>query len=254
LSYSPTNFDVIETRSDPKQIPFYRNLKEPRMKASDVMNRNVITVGQHAGVEEAIRLLGENDISALPVIDETGTVVGILSEADLVHRSEIGTDTKHRWWIEAITPAAALAEEFTKSHARKVDELMSRNVISASEDTSLADIASLLEKHRIKRVPIIENGKLVGIVSRANLVQALASSTLSASPQADVDRAIRLEILSRLAEQPWTTFGERNIIVTDGMVHLWGLAGSQQEHEGLIVLAENVPGVTQVKDEMISAY
>jgi CBS domain-containing protein len=226
------------------------------MKAMDVMVRDVITVSPDDDVAEAVRLLAEYDVSALPVVDDDDTVIGMISEADLLRREEIGTEKHRRWWLEAVTPATKLAEEFAKSHGRRVEEVMSTNIVSASEDTPLAEIATLLERHRIKRLPILRDGKLAGIVSRANLIQALASS--QARPGvvsiADSDRSIRLELLDRLGEQTWTDFGERNVIVSGGVVHLWSLVGSAAEHKALLALAEGVPGVVEVSDEMIPAY
>jgi hypothetical protein len=175
-----------------------------------------------------------------------------------VHREEIGTEVQRPWWLEAVTPGSILAKEFAKSHGRSVDEVMSTHVISASEDTPLAEIAILLEKHRIKRVPILRNGKLVGIVSRSNLIQALASRQIATHADTGTstngDRAIRLDVLDRLARQAWTDFGERNVIVRDGVVHLWGLVRSEAERKALSALAEEVPGVVSVSDEMIPSY
>ena len=227
------------------------------MKAMDVMVREVITVSPDDDVADAVQLLADYDVSALPVVDDDENVVGIISEADLVHREEIGTEKHRPWWLEAVTPASTLAGEFAKSHGRRVAEIMSTDVVSASEDTPLGAIATLLERHRIKRVPILRSGKLVGIVSRSNLIQALASSQArvgAAGSGADADRRIRLELLDRLEDQDWTDFGERNVIVSDGIVHMWGLVGSPQEHKALLALAEGVPGVVSVSDEMIPAY
>ncbi|WP_428662406.1 CBS domain-containing protein [Reyranella sp.] len=226
------------------------------MKAIDVMVRNVVTVRPDDDVAHAIELLAEHDVSALPVVDDSGTVVGVLSEADLMRRREIGTEKHRSWWLEAITPGVTLATDFAKEHGHKVQELMSDTVISASEETPLGEIAALLEKHRIKRVPVLRDGKLVGIVSRANLIQALAVSQAqaAASPNGIGDRGIRLELLSRIAAQPWTDFGSRNIIVKDGVVHLWGLVGSDEERKALVALAEEVPGVKSVCDETFAAY
>jgi CBS domain-containing protein len=228
---------------------------ETVMKAMDVMTHDVVTVGPDTDVSEAAKLLVEHDVSALPVLDRDRRVVGILSEADLMRRQEIDTEKKRPWWLEAVLPAATLADEFARSHGKKVAEVMSRSVISASEDTPLAEIATLLERNRIKRVPIMRDGELVGIVSRGNLIQALASSK-SDSSRGDPsgDRAIRLEILARLAKQSWTDFGNRNIIVSDGLVRIWGLVGSEPERHALTALAEGVPGITGVVDEMIPAY
>ena len=224
------------------------------MKAADIMVRDVVTVKPDDDVATAIKLLSEHDVSGLPVVDDRGTVVGMISEADLARRVEIGTERHRPWWLEAITPAATLATEFAKSHGRAVHEVMSTHVVSAAEETSLSQIATLLEKHRIKRVPILRDGKLVGVVSRSNLIQAMATAHVAAGQDGPSDRTIRLELLDRLARQPWTDFGSRNVIVRDGVVHLWGLIGSSAEHEALLALAQEVPGVKRIADETIPAW
>jgi CBS domain-containing protein len=227
---------------------------EKVMNAADVMVRDVITVGPDTSVAEAAKLMAENDVSALPVVDDHKQLIGIISEADLMRRAEIGTEIRHPWWIEAMIPATTLATEFTKSHGKRVEELMSPDVVTATEDTPLTEIAIVLERHRIKRVPVTRGSELVGIVSRANLVQALASAAPAPANSGDKDRTIRQELLSRLVEQTWTGFGDRNVIVIDGKVHLWGLVASPAERKALIAIAEQVPGVTDVVDEMIPAY
>ncbi|AXK81510.1 CBS domain-containing protein [Pseudolabrys taiwanensis] len=224
------------------------------MKAIDVMVRDVVTVGPDDDVADAIKLLAEFDVSALPVVEEDDKVIGIISEADLVRRPEIGTEKHRAWWLEALTPGSTLAEEFAKAHGRRVSEVMSTDVVSAGEDASLGEIATLLEKHRIKRVPILRDGRLVGIVSRSNLIQALASTQAGNGTDTDGDREIREALLDRLDDQSWTDFGSRNVIVAGGVVHLWGLVGSAEERKALLALAEEVPGVTRVSDEMIPAY
>jgi CBS domain-containing protein len=224
------------------------------MNAADVMTRNIATIGPEATVAEAAELMTQHDVSALPVVDAHKQLVGIISEADLIRREEIGTQINHTWWIEAMIPAATRAAEFAKSHGKRVNEVMSQEVITATEDTPLAKIAGILEHHRIKRVPIVHDNKLVGIVSRANLIQALASAALVPAVVHDGDRRIRKHLLSRLEEQSWTDFGSRNVVVTGGKVHLWGLVGSPAERKALIAIAEGVPGVTEVVDEMIPAY
>jgi CBS domain-containing protein len=166
------------------------------MKAVDVMVRDVVTISPDADVKEAIKLLAEHDISALPVVDADGSVVGIISEGDLIRREEIGTEKRRPWWMEALTPASTLAEEFAKSHGRRVAEVMSTHVVSAGEETPLGEIATLLEKHRIKRVPIMRDGKLVGIVSRSNLIQAVASQHPETDGNAEKDREIRLAVVA----------------------------------------------------------
>jgi CBS domain-containing protein len=224
------------------------------MKAQDVMVRDVVTVGPDTDVKDAVALLVEHDISALPVVDADGDLIGILSEADLLEREELGAEHHHPWWIETLMPASSLAEEFAKAHGKKVSEVMSTDVVTASEDTPVPEIAALLERHRIKRVPIVSDGKVIGIVSRSNLIQALASSKPALEPKDETDHGIRLELLDRLGKQKWTDFGSRNIIVQDGVVHLWGLVSSESERKALTALAEGIPGVSDVADEMIPSY
>ncbi|MGO8917295.1 MAG: CBS domain-containing protein [Stellaceae bacterium] len=225
------------------------------MRAIDIMVRDVITVRPDTDVADAIKLLSKHDVSALPVVDAQAHLIGILSEADLIHRVEIGTEKHRPWWLEAVTGAAALAEDFAKSHGKKVGELMTTDVVSATEDTPLSEIAALLEHKRIKRVPITRHGKLVGVVSRSNLIQALASAIGHGEETGDGDLDIRHALLARLEQQQsWTDFGSRNVIVTGGTVHLWGLISSEPERKALIALAEGVPGVVRVSDEMIATY
>jgi CBS domain-containing protein len=224
------------------------------MRAVDVMVRDVVIIRPDTDVAEVIRLLAEHDVSALPVVDPAGNLVGVLSEADLIHRVEIGTEKRRPWWQEAVTGASTLATDFAKSHGKKVDEIMTSGVISVSEDTPLSEIAALFERKGIKRVPVVRDGKLVGIVSRSNLIQALASAVGRMDQHDETDRQIRLELMSLLGQQSWTDFGDRNVTVGDGVVHLWGLVGSEAEHKALLALAESVPGVSRVADEMIPAY
>ena len=224
------------------------------MRAIDVMVRDVVTVHPDMDVAEAVKLLIEHDVSALPVLNNEGNLVGVLSEADLIHRAEIGTEKHRPWWLEAVTGGSTLAEEFAKSHGKKVGEVMTDGVISVTEETPLSEIAALFERKRIKRVPVVKDGRLVGVVSQSNLIQALASLIGRTDHIDESDRQIRLELLSRLQEQSWTDFGSRNITVSNGVVHLWGLVGSEAERKALLALAEGVPGVARVSDEMIPGY
>jgi len=224
------------------------------MRAIDVMVRDVVTVHPDTDVAEAIKLMSEHDVSALPVVDAPGNLVGVLSEADLIHRAELGTEKQRPWWLEAVTGASTLATEFAKSHGRKVGEVMTDGVISVAEETPLSEIAAIFERKRIKRVPVVKDGKLVGIVSRSNLIQALASVVGRMDQHDESDRQIRLDLLARLQEQKWTDFGGRNVTVSNRVVHLWGLVGSEAERKALLALAESIPGVSRVSDEMIPAY
>jgi CBS domain-containing protein len=219
--------------------------------AADVMVRDVVAIGPDDSVARAAALMTANDVSALPVIDGDGHLIGILSEADLLRREEIDTATRRPSWVETVTPATTRAAEFVKSHSKRVADLMSTDVISVSETASLNDIAALLERNRIKRVPVVRGDQVVGIVSRGNLIQALASAVVSTKLPSDKSRSIREEVLARLKEQSWTNFADRNVIVNAGEVHLWGLVRSEDERKALIALAEGVPGVTKVVDETL---
>ena len=224
------------------------------MKAVDIMVRDVVTAAPQDQVGSVVKMLFEKDISAVPVVDSERHVIGIVSEADLMRREELGTARHRAWWLEALTPGATLAGEFAKSHGRLVSEVMTTDVVAATEDTPLDEIAGLFERHRIKRVPILREGRLVGIVSRSNLIQALASLKMTAGEAPDADRQIRTVLLEQLGQQSWTDFGSRNVTVSDGVVHMWGLVGSPAERKALVALAENVSGVQRVSDEMIPAY
>src|SRR5215831_20247955 len=227
------------------------------MRAADVMTNEVITVGEDASVQEAAKLLVEHGISAVPVVDRDKRVVGMVSEGDLLHRAETGTERRRAWWLEMVASTNQLAGEYVKSHSGSVKDVMKRDVISVTEETTVADIAILLETNRIKRVPVLREGKLVGIVSRANLVRALAMTIDEPPSSADTDdRSIREKLLTELKVQRWAEVSPANITVKDGIVHLWSSYLSEQEKRALLVAAENIPGVRRVEDHMrpVAAY
>lgn len=221
------------------------------MNASDIMVSKVITVGPDANVRDVARILLDNRISAVPVIDEDDNLVGILSEGDLMRRTEAGTERHRAWWLAMLSSNEALASEYVRAHAHKVADLMTRQVITASPETSAGDIASLMEKNGIKRVPIVTDDKVVGIVSRANLLQALASAPkeIGASAKLD-DTVIRKKVQAQLKSKPWTKPSQFNVIVHDGTVELWGVVDSAIEKEAARIAAEEVPGVRAVNDNL----
>jgi CBS domain-containing protein len=221
------------------------------MKAADVMVRRVITVSADASVQDVARLLLKNRISAVPVLDEGGKLLGIVSEGDLMRRPEAGTERRRSWWLDLLTANETLAAEFAKSHARRASDVMTRSVVTANPDTSLSEIADLLEKNAIKRVPVVKRGKLVGIVSRANLLQALASVRKIATKKAPTDdAAIREKIIAELDAQPWAESSFVNVIVQQGTVDLWGMVDSQATKKAVRVAAEATPGVRAVNDHL----
>ena len=193
-----------------------------------------------------------NHISGAPVVDVDGRLVGMISEGDLIRRGEAGTVHERPWWLRMLMGRELLAGEFLREHSRRVGDLMTRDVVSAAPDTPVAEIATLLERHRIKRVPIVEGGKLVGIVSRANLIQALAtfrSRALEPRPVADAE--LREMVVSRLRSEPWVRPNLVNVTVTDGTVDLWGIVGSTVEKQALRVAVETVPLVKAVNDNIV---
>ena len=220
------------------------------MRAADVMVTSVITVGPQASVQEVAKLLLTNRISGLPVVSDQGDLVGIVSEGDLLHRAEAGTGRRRPWWLAILTGRDVLAAEYVREHSFKVADVMTRHVITATPDTSLQDIAHLLEKNGIKRVPIVDDGRLVGIVSRANLLQALASGTKKGET-APSDGTIREDVMARLRAESWTRPSLVNVIVQDGTVELWGIVNSQTEKRAVRVAAEVTPGVRAVNDNLI---
>jgi CBS domain-containing protein len=230
-------------------------LGEVVMRAMDIMTSEVITVGEDATVPEVARLMAERGISAVPVVDRENQIVGMVSEGDLLHRTETGTERRRAWWLEMVSSTNKLAGEYIKSHSAKVKDVMTRDVLSVSEETPVADIAVLLETNRIKRVPVVRDGKIVGIVSRANLVRALAMTITEGVGDGD-DRTIRDKLLAELKAQKWAEVSPANVTVKDGVVHLWSSYLSEQERRALIVAAESVPGVRRVEDHMrpVSAY
>ena len=221
------------------------------MRAMDIMTSEVITVEEDATVQAAAELMAEHGISALPVVDKDPRVIGIVSEGDLLHRAETATEQRRSWWLEMMTSTNQLAGEYIKSHSAKVTDVMTRDVISVTDATPVADIAVLLETHRIKRVPVLQDGRLAGIVSRANLVRALAMTIneRASSTEAD-DQNIRNKLLAELKAQKWAEVSPANVTVKDGVVHLWSSYLSEQEKRALVVAAENIPGVRRVEDHM----
>lgn len=221
------------------------------MKAADIMTTKVVTVAADATAQEAAAQMLRHRVSALPVVDQLGKLIGIVSEGDLMRRGELGTERERSWWLELLTSNRTLATDYAKAHGRKVSEVMSRKLIAAKPETPINDIALLLEQHAIKRVPIVDNGKLVGIVARANLVQALAGLNVTTpEKQAGKDSEIREEVLARLSGAPWRPW-LLNVTVHDGVAELWGIANSGDEKTAAGVAVENAPGVVKVNNHII---
>jgi len=225
--------------------------QESSVRASDIMTAGVITVTSDTPIQDVVRLLLKHRISAVPVLDD-GTLLGLVSEGDLLRRGETDTERRRPRWLEFATSPEVLAAEYVKSHARTAAEVMTSPVITVTESTPIAEIADLLESRGIKRVPVLRDGTLVGIVSRANLLQAFASMApprAAATIESD-DAQIREALTNELGRRwaAWPTGA--NFIVQNGEVHLWGLISSETERRAMILAAESVPGVKRVEDHL----
>jgi len=218
------------------------------MKARDIMGTCVISVFPDLPVQAVANTLVKNGISAVPVIDHGGKLLGIISEGDLMRRAEIETERRHSWWLDMFGSNRSQAAEFVKAHGRKARDVMTANVVTASPETPLQQIADLLEKQGIKRVPIVLDDRIVGIVSRANLVQALASGRAD-SDVGSSDEQVRDAIVKRLQTQPWGN-ATLNVIVQGGVAELWGVVDNDEEKRAVRIAAGEVPGVIAVKDNV----
>ena len=217
------------------------------MQAQDVMVRGVISVGPDIPVQIAANAMVSNCVSALPVIDIYAKLVGIISEGDLMRRVEIGTERHPSGAGETPMPSDSLAKEFVRSRAKRVSDVMTREVITAQPETSLREIANMMERHSIKRVPIVENERVVGIVSRANLLQVLAS--VNDTDWVESDRVLHQRFVDSIKDQPWAG-RPFNIIVNDRCADLWGFVYSADEKTAVRVAAEATPGIESVADHL----
>jgi CBS domain-containing protein len=213
------------------------------------MTRNVISIAADETVLNAARLMLQNRISGLPVVDARGHLVGIVTEGDFLRRSEIGTERRRPKWLEFLLGPGRMAAEYVHVSSRKVEDVMTRDPATAAEEDSLSTVVELMECRRIKRLPVLRDGKMVGIVSRANLMHALVSLARDTEAPAGGDSAIRDRILAAVAKQPWAP--QVNVVVKNGVAELWGTITDERERQGSIVTAENVAGVLEVHDHLV---
>ena len=219
------------------------------MLVKDVMTTNVICIGADEPVLKAARLMLQNRISGLPVIDNEGELVGIVTEGDFLRRSELGTQRQRPKWLEFIVGPGRLAQEYSHSAGRRVEEIMTADPRTIGADETLEAVVQAMERHHVKRLPVTKGARVVGIVSRANLMHALASLVRDVPAPAAGDAAIREQILAAIGKQHWAP--RINVIVNAGVAELRGVITDDRERAGLIVAAENVPGVKQVRDHLV---
>ena len=219
------------------------------MRAHQIMTRSVVTVTLESSILDAAKLMLQRHVSGLPVVDAGGKLVGIVSEGDFIRRSEIGTQRKRGRWLRFILGAGVLATDFVHENGRKVSEVMTRDPLTVTEDTALEEIVTTMETNGVKRLPVMRGDKLVGIVSRANLLRAVASLARNVpDPTADDDH-IRSRIIDALEKNDGCPFGV-NVVVRDGIVHLTGVITEERSRQAAIVCAENVEGVNKVHDHL----
>src|ERR1700722_13159168 len=219
------------------------------MRAHQIMTRQVITVATGAPIVEAANTMLHNHISGLPVVDETGKLAGIISQGDFIRRAEIGTQRKRGRWLKLLLGPGRVASDFVRERGRKVGEIMTLDLCTVTEDATLEDIVSLMEQNNVKRLPVMRGDQLVGIVTRSNLLQAVAELAQEVpDPTADDDH-IRNRIITSIEKTDWRPFG-LGVIVRNGNVHLSGVITNERSRQAAIVAAENVSGVRKVHDHL----
>jgi CBS domain-containing protein len=221
------------------------------MIATDVMTRNIISIAPDATVEEAVKLMLAHAISGLCVVDKNGQIAGIVTEGDLLRRDELGTQRQRPWWLRLFTTPGRLAVEFTHAYGRRVRDVMTPDVFCVAHDTPLEDVVSTMEQHRVRRVPVTQDGSVIGVISRADLLRALVARARHAAPLATDDRTIRTAILDALEKQSWAPMTTLNVTVTLGVADIWGTITNEQERHGIRVVVENTPGVETVHDHLV---
>lgn len=221
------------------------------MKAADIMTPWVVTTSADAPIAQAIRLMLQNRISGLPVVDAAGNLVGIVTEGDFLRRAENDTEKRRPRWLEFLLGPGRLAGEYVRTHGRKVGEVMTPTPITADENTPIEGIVRLMETKRVKRIPVVRANQVVGIVSRANLLNVLSRLAAEAKPTAKGDSDIRMKIVAELEKQSWAPRAGVNIIVKNGEVDLKGAIFDERQRQALKVAVENVPGVTVIHDQLI---
>lgn len=220
------------------------------MKAQDIMTRQVVTVTPDTPVAAVAKLMTEHRISGLPVVAKDGRILGVVSVSDLVHRVETGTQRKRKWWAALFTDSQSLAREFVKTHGQTVADIMSRKVVCVAADADLRHVADVLDRNNVKRVPVLHQGKLAGILSRTDLVRAVASAQVGSTAARGDDGEIQRTLIERMDQQPWLSPTLVHPVVTAEQVELWGFVSNEEQHRALRVLVSEVAGSRTVNDNI----
>jgi CBS domain-containing protein len=221
------------------------------MKAADIMTRDVVSVRPETTLAEAVRLMLARQISGLPVVDGDGRLVGMLTEGDLLRRAETDTERRRARWLELLLGPGRMAEEYVRTHGRRIAEIMTPEVVAVAQEAPLDEVVRLMERHRIKRVPVLRDGALVGIVSRADLLRALSGLLERGEEGGGGDAVIRERVLAEMTRAAWAPREGITVTVTGGIVALDGVVTDDKERTALRVAAENVPGVKAVRDRLV---
>lgn len=220
------------------------------MRAHEIMSRKVHTAGKDTTVGEIARLMSTERISGVPVVDDDGHVIGMISETDLMHRPEIGTERRRKWWVSLFVDEDMRARDFTKAHGQQAQHVMSRYVISVPESAKLAEVADILETNNLKRVPVLKAGRLVGIITRGDLVRALAAADAARVTPTSDSATLQKALNERIARQPWARSAFLNAVVGERSVELRGFVASEDQRNALLVLAREVAGDRPVDDHL----
>jgi len=220
------------------------------MIVADVMTRNVISISPDATVEEAAKTMLARGISGLFVVDAKGELAGVVTEGDLLRRDELGTERHRPWWLRLLVSPGRQAADFTPTFGRHVRDVMTVEVTAVNADAPLEEVVATMERQGIKRVPVVENQRVTGVVSRSDLLRALIGQVRK-SPIAGDDRTIRTAILDALEKQSWTPVTSLNVTVADGVADIWGTITDDSERRAICVLVENTPGVKNIHDHLI---
>ncbi len=219
------------------------------MLIREIMNAPAITVSPETSVVDAARIMLDRHVSGLPVVDGGGDIVGIVSEGDFLRRGELQTERKRSWLLEFLTSPGKLADEYVLSHGRSVEEVMTSKVVTIGPNATLTIAVELMEKYGIKRLPVVVEGEVIGIVCRSDLLRALANMLPKEKVQA-TDNQITEAVIAELSHQSWSHNGFIKVSVQNGVVELSGTIFDERERLAAKVAAENVPGVKSVTDQI----
>ncbi len=219
------------------------------MRAHQIMTRQVVTVRPEASIVDAANIMLSQHVSGLPVVNAAGELIGVISEGDFIRRAEIGTERKRGRWLRLLLGPGQSASDFVHEHGRKVGEIMTSHPHTVHADATVAEIVKAMEKHHVKRLPVMQDGRMVGIVTRKNLLQAVANLARDVPAPSEADDNIRGRVTAAIEHNDWRPFG-LSVIVRDGIVHLSGVITEERSRKAAIVAAENVCGVKEVHDHL----